>query len=142
MAHWVFVLLVACAAGACRYEEIWAGAEYQQPEGTIRVASQEPLCGCATLTNTSNEVLSLRGTFRGTTVGTTKLQPKQALRFGFDWAGPMTDDVYIIDAYRENGTQVSLSTETTLKGPEPWDDCQTLNCPFGDLLLNMASTGR
>jgi hypothetical protein len=138
---WGVVFLAVALIAACRYEEIWVGAAYLD-DGTLQLAAQEPMCGCVTVTNTSGQELHLRSNFRGTTLGTATLAAKASLRFGFDWAGHMTDDVYVVDGWFTNGTPVRLQDTTTLRGPEPWEDCGSLSCPWGDLLLNYANVGR
>ena len=133
------VVLLASLATACRYQEVWSGVE-QLEDGTIRISSEEPLCGCAALTNTSKGTVLVRATYRGVARGMARIAPGATVRFAFDWGGHEIEDVYILDGFREDGMRVPLRDVVRLDGPDPWMGCDSLSCPFGELALNVALT--
>jgi hypothetical protein len=138
------VLLLVCgglAAGSCRYQTIWAGVEFQD-NGRLKLAAEDPLCGCLTIVNVAGKDLALRSRYHGTTMGSTTLKAGEKLNFRFDWAGQENDDVYILEATDAQGNEVNLKTAIRIDDKSNWLACSTATCPYGDLLLNMGETGR
>src|SRR5262245_4160230 len=77
------VAAAAVASTSCRAHVIWSGAEFQ-PDGTLRLAAEEPFCGCLRITNSSQESVHLRSRFANTTVGEATLAPGEQLAVKFD----------------------------------------------------------
>ena len=134
-----------CLAGVlagCRRQVVWSGIAMEPATGTIKLAAQEPNCGCTTIANTSGQVIRLRATFRDSTIGSTSLQPGQRLRFRFDWAGPANDDVYVLHGTTENGQPVDLTKAIRVEENPRWEDCSSASCTYGALMMNLGETGR
>jgi hypothetical protein len=60
-----YVVLVALLAAGCRYETIWSGAVHDSKGQYIRLAADEPLCGCLRLRNLSGQDILLRSLLKG-----------------------------------------------------------------------------
>jgi hypothetical protein len=135
--------LVAALAlsSACqlRARVIWSGAELQE-DGALKLAAEEPFCGCLTITNISGNELRLRSMFDQTTVGRMTLKPDERATFRFDWAGPGNDDVYHIDGLGADGARIDLNTAIRIDERSGWLECRSAPCQYGDLLLNMGET--
>src|SRR5262249_47397991 len=126
-------------SSACRARVIWTGVELQS-DGSLKLAAEEPYCGCVTISNISGKELRLRSRFQQTTVGRATLKPAEHLTFRFDWAGPSNDDVYHIDGSGADGATVDLKTAIRIDERSGWLDCPSAPCPYGDLLMNMGET--
>ena len=139
----LMLLLVAGGLGSasCRYQTIWSGVEFQD-DGRLKLAAEDPLCGCLTIVNVSGKDLALRSRFHGTTMGNTTLKAGAKLGFRFDWAGQENDDVYTIEGTDANGIEVNLKTAIRIEDRSSWQTCEPAPCWYGDLLLNMGETGR
>jgi len=138
------VLLLASgmlALTACRSQTIWSGVEFQQ-DGRLKLASQEPLCGCLTIVNVAGKDLALRSRLHGSTLGSTTLKAGAQLGFRFDWAGPENSDFYLIEATDAGGSEVNLKTAIRIEDKSGWVTCSSAACPYGELMLDMGETGR
>ncbi len=138
----VLVVCAAVLAGGCRRQTIWSGIQAQPSNGTLKLAAQEPLCGCTTVANRSKEELRLRAEFRGSTIGSATLKPGQRLRFRFDWAGPENDDVYVLEGMDADGRPVDLTQVLRVEEKPRWQDCADTGCTYGTLLMNLGETSR
>jgi len=129
---------------AVNYQTIWAGAEVNTDENWIEVAAPEPDCGCLTLRNRSVDPLEVRASFFGTPRGSTVLQPGELTRVRFDWAGPLAEDRYQIQAFGPDGAPQSTDLLAMPPDPPVFRSCDDLACEFGELGLNqgVASVGR
>ncbi len=128
------------ASASCRYETIWSGVEFQD-DGRLKLAAEDPLCGCLTIANISGKDLALLSRFHGTRMGSTVLKAGAKLSFRFDWAGQENDDVYTIAATDSQGNEVNLKTAIRIEDKSNWQSCDPAPCPYGDLLLNMGESG-
>lgn len=137
----LFVLGLLASSSCNRYDEIWAGVEFQE-DGRMRLAAEDPLCGCLHVINTAGQDLALRSRFHGTTIGNTILKADQSVVFRFDWAGPENDDVYILEATDAQGNLVNLKTALRIHEQSNWMACSTADCPLGELLLNVGQVGQ
>jgi hypothetical protein len=162
-----FVLLLACGAlmsVSCRSREIWAGQEFLA--GRLRLAAQEPYCGCMTIRSQHDQQLTLTSYFHGMQLGETKLNKGDVLAFRYDWAGPENDDVYEIEAKDGNqklnlqdqkvitiedgacGTRSRAAGAQTPPNAAPrcyWWPCDSeklTKCPYGDLVLDLGGIGK
>lgn len=138
----VLAVCVAAALTGCRRQTIWSGIQLQPDTGTMKLAAQEPLCGCTTIANRSQETLRLRAEFRGSTIGSATLKPGERLRFRFDWAGPENDDVYILQGTDAQGKHVDLGHVLRVEERPRWQDCNDIGCTYGTLLMNLGETSR
>jgi len=133
-------LFCAVALLGCRRQTIWAGAEFSRANGgQLRLAAQQPLCGCMTLVNQSPRDLLLRSTLHGSAIGGATIKAGDRLRFRFDWAGPANDDYYLLEG-TENGEPVDLSTVVRLAETSRWQPCSTIDCAYGTLHLDIAES--
>jgi hypothetical protein len=136
------LLLVAGAlvSGACRATPIWSGVEFL-PNGHLKLAAEEPSCGCLSIANQIGKDLALRSSFHGTTVGQATLKATDTLEFRFDWAGSANDDFYEIRAVDGAGAEVNMKTAVRIDYKTSWIKCSTAKCPYGDLALDLGQNG-
>lgn len=127
--------VLSCALAACRSEGLWSGAAFRS-DGSLQVAAEEPVCGCLTLTNRTAQRVFIRSQLRGSTSGGAAINPQQARRFRFDWAGPRPEDYYIIDASDEQGNDVDMASVFDMEARPV--DCESPTCIYDTLLLNVA----
>jgi hypothetical protein len=140
----VMALLAIAASVAltgCRAHEIWAGAAFDEDSGQLKVASEEPLCGCLRLSNLQKQDLRLRATLHDTTIGETTIPAGQSLEFRYDWAGHSEDDIYYISATLPDGTRPPIAEALRIDEKSRFESCSTIRCQFGDLMLNVGVTG-
>ncbi|HJN44681.1 MAG: hypothetical protein QGI10_04165 [Vicinamibacterales bacterium] len=129
---------------AVNYQTIWAGAEVNVEKNWIEVAAPEPDCGCLTLTNRADDPLEARASFFGKRRGSELLQPGGRTRVRFDWAGPLAEDRYQIQAYDSNGMRQPIEQLQLPEESPVFRSCDDLACDYGDMGLNqgVASVGR
>jgi len=132
----ILALSLAAALIGCRRQVIFEGAEMQRATGTVKIAAPAPLCGCANVTNITGQPLRLGAVFNSRTTGSTVLPPGQRLQFRFDWAGPATDDFYVIEGTTESGQHVDLTKALRLQVSQ-WQDCSTATCSYAPLGMNV-----
>ncbi|MDE3155373.1 MAG: hypothetical protein KGN76_09740 [Acidobacteriota bacterium] len=133
---------VAAALAGCRRQTVWSGIQMDPDAGTMKLAAEEPLCGCTTVANVTKDKLRLRSEFRGSTVGSATLEPGERLRFRFDWAGPENDDVYVLQGTDAQGHPVNLSQALRVEERPRWQDCNQIGCTYGTLQMNLGETAR
>lgn len=143
----VLGLCAMLAAGGCGHTEtIVHGREFLD-DGSLKVASLQPACGCVSLKNTSNRRLMLESTFVGITRGTVFLDPNEQTRVLFDWGGEANEDFYLVDAFdvnaegqpvRPNGTIPKLKMHDVVSEYAPFvtSSCGDDACTFNGLAMN------
>jgi hypothetical protein len=161
------VLLLAFGAltsVSCRSREIWAGQEFL--DGRLRLAAQDPYCGCLTIRNQYAQELTLTSRFHGVKLGERKLNKGEVLSFRYDWAAEESEDVYEIEAKDADrklnmgdpkvitieegacGTRSDSAGARTPPNAAPrcyWWPCEAdvlTNCPYGDLRLDLGGIGK
>lgn len=129
-----------CAAAmllqGCRAVGLWSGSEINA-DGSLRVAAEEPACGCLTLTNRTNGEVYLRSLHRGSSLGGAALAAGSTRVFKFDWAGQENDEVYDIEATDKGGQRIQLREGVVDHETRPMD-CERTQCVYGTLLMNVA----
>ncbi|MDE3155388.1 MAG: hypothetical protein KGN76_09815 [Acidobacteriota bacterium] len=136
------VLGLAFVVIGCRRQAVWAGAAFfPEDGGQLRLAAEQPDCGCLTILNRSGRTLLLRATLRGAPVGGAEVAAGAQLVFRFDWAGPRDNDYYLLEGI-EDGQHVDLRQALQLGESPRWQPCETIACPYGSLQMNVAETGR
>jgi hypothetical protein len=141
----VTLLLTAVVMlSACRYQTVWSGAEFIDAGQNIRLAADEPLCGCLILKNLSDRDIMLRATLHDWELGTQVLPRATTTTVRFDWAGPNGYDIYEIEGFDSAGQRVNLHDHTMIQDNGwPWRVCSTESiCPLGTLMMNMGENGR
>jgi hypothetical protein len=136
------------------YQTTWAGAEVNETAQTIELAAPEPQCGCVTLRNTTKHNVEVSATFfsrpRGQTV---LLLPGQQTRALFDWAGPLSEDRYSIQAFNPDASGPAASETDASESDDPhsidqlellhlppvFRDCEELACEYGVLEMNQVA---
>lgn len=139
---------LTCQFGSLRldsgvnYQTIWAGIEIHAGRDWIDVAAPDPDCGCLTMANTSAQDIEIRATLFTAPIGSTILPPGGQTRVRFDWAGPLAEDRYRIQAFASgatwNATPLPIGVLELLHLPPIFMSCQRLACDVGDLNLNQA----
>jgi hypothetical protein len=129
--------LLACAAASCRAESVWAGVEFEEDTGAIKVSSEEPLCACFSVENISGREIALESTFHQTELGKHPLKPGEQTTVKFDWAGHDSEDIYRIYALEADGSRVPASSVLKLGKRSRWQECGETACSFGDLKLSV-----
>ena len=135
------LLVVLILVSACRARPIWSGAEFQK-DGTFKLSSEEPYCGCLTVTNVLGRELHLQSMYHLNAVGKTTLRPGQQVTFRFDWTGPLNADFYELVGSTADGTPVNLQSALRLDERSGWQDCTSIPCEDGDLQMNLGQRGK
>ena len=131
----LLMLSVLASASCRRYETIWSGAEFTD-DGKLELASEDPLCGCLTIANTSGGELTLRSRFEGTTLGTLVIKTDERATYRYDWAGPDDDDVYVLDGTDAQGNQLDMRTAIRFDERGTWMACSATPCAYNSLKLS------
>ena len=135
----LIVLVVACF----RYEKIWSGAEFDSTGGkTLRLASDEPFCGCIDLSNRSSDAILLRSRVGELERGHALLEAGEKKIYKFDWAGPDYNDVFTIDVFTASKPHTRLEAEDVLTVNSytwPFHQCDDTRCDWEELLMNTGS---
>ena len=161
----IVVWLLLASLSACRWETVWYGAEYETSWfsrwdiNAIRLAAPAPHCGCLTVQNIQTIPVLVQSTFHGQPRSETLVDPGDVVYERFDWAGPFSEDVYLLNAFRiernQDGTpsldadgnfviadeaNAELPIRDTLSLPREarFDECDELACVFGNLKLDHA----
>jgi hypothetical protein len=134
--------LLVISLGGCRSKQVWSGAQYSLDGSSMRLAAEEPTCGCLALTNKSKNEVRLLGNFRSITTGEARLFAGEKLRFKFDWCSSNLDDVYELRAYDVSGQPLKLRDVIKVDGLDPWRACDKAACDYGALLMNLGETTR
>jgi hypothetical protein len=127
---------------------MWTGVEFEHQGRTLRMASDEPLCGCLRFTNISGQTVHIRSTMQGRMLGALDLEAGKSTSANFDWAGPSGEDSFHLDTWDVAGHQ--LHAQDVLRVDDtgwPWFPCvgrlpghvDPPACPIGPLRL---TTGR
>jgi hypothetical protein len=132
------LVVVAFAATGCRFQRIWSGLE-AQPDGTLKLAAEEPLCGCLSVVNANIADVRLRAMQRDATVGEATLRPAERRRFRFDWGGGIGDH-YEIAVSTLDGQPLQIDDALEVEERPRWVECEDASCEFGD--LNMSTVGK
>ncbi len=137
-------LLAVVMLAGCRYQTVWSGAEYDHSGQNIRLAADEPLCGCLVLKNVADRDLMLRSMLHGNELGSQVLPRSTTLTVRFDWAGPNGQDIYRLEGFDSQGQRVNLHELTTIEDNGwPWRVCTSESmCPLGTLAMNLGENGR
>jgi hypothetical protein len=88
----------AAPAGQDAVQTSQRGVHAVKDDEVLEVAAARERCGCVVLRNESSESLYLTATLRGTPVGGMRLVPNADRYIGFDWAGDLGQDIYVISA--------------------------------------------
>jgi hypothetical protein len=172
----VFSFSLAMAAvlllSSCRGSDIWNGAEIVYTGEEIRynemstfqwyvtraispgslnegiqVAALMPSCGCLTLTNLSENTVTLDATFHGERLGTIELGPDpskvpSADPTGYqrtvkvDWGGASRGDIYILELYAEDNTTRIPQIRGIIDVGFVAGSCRNVACEVGALAMN------
>jgi hypothetical protein len=139
----VAVLVCLVLTAGCRYQNIWSGAEFESRGQFIRLAADEPLCGCLRVTNHSDRDILLRSLLQGEELGRMTLAKGASLDVRFDWAGPEGTDIYRIEGWDRPGARVQLDSVMTIDDNGwPWRACSQATCAYGLLAMNAGEQGR
>jgi hypothetical protein len=144
--HGCSLLFIAVLAllNSCRKEEVWSGAEYNVTGSILRLASDEPFCGCLEAENVSTQpiVLECKVHLDEDRMGLVErgritLRPGQGIQERFDWVGPAADDVYLLNAMAPNGNPLKIREVIRMNGYGwPFKPCDTHECKLGPLHMN------
>ena len=134
----VVLALGLAALIGCRGSTVFEGVEMQASTGSVKIAAPAPLCGCATFLNTTPQAFVLHAAFNGRATGSAVLAANQSLQVRFDWAGPATDDFYLLEGTTEAGQHVNLSKALRVQVSN-WQDCNTASCSYGTLGMNVGT---
>lgn len=137
------LLAVAMLVG-CRRQRVWSGAEFSYKGDLLRLASDEPFCGCLDAVNVANKSIVIRAKVRLAEDkselverGRRTVQPGEEVRERFDWSGPDADDVYVLDAMTTDGKPINIRQAIRLNGYGwPFTPCDTHECKRGALFMN------
>jgi hypothetical protein len=133
----VLCVSLALVTAGCRARRIWTGVEFQ-PDGKLRVAAEEPMCGCLSVVNAGNDEVRLRATQRMESIGQAVLKPAARLRYRFDWGGPQNDDSYEIVVTTPDGRPLDADKALEVEERPRWVECEAAACEVGDLHMDAA----
>lgn len=138
-----FVVFVTLLAAGCRYETIWSGAVHDSSGQYIRLAADEPLCGCLRLRNLSSQDILLRSLLKGEELGQQRFAAGAVADIRFDWAGPLGSDVYRLEGWNAQGARVPLGGAVEIEDNGwPWRVCGQASCSYGTLMMNAGEQRR
>lgn len=123
----------------CRGSAVFQGVVMQASTGSVKIAAPAPLCGCATFTNTTAQPFVLHAAFNGRALGSATLPANQSLQVRVDWAGPATDDFYLVDGATESGQRVDLTKAVRVQVSN-WQNCNAASCSYGTLGMNVGES--
>jgi hypothetical protein len=128
----------------CRRQAVWSGAAYNAKGDVLRLAADEPFCGCLDAKNTSNAPIVIRSRVklegdqselaeRGRCV----VRAGREIREPFDWAGPKAEDVYELDALTLDDKPLIIKDVLSVNGYGwPFTSCETKCKPDPDTLCD------
>jgi len=125
----------------CRQERLWSGIQVQL-DGRIKLASEQPRCGCLTVGNTTDGVLRLESVQGGQLLGDATLKPKEISSFRFDWAGTSANASYMISVSTPEGRSLDARKTLSIETHPVWTFCDETLCEYGSLMMNLGDRGR
>ena len=125
----------------CRQERLWSGIQVQL-DGRIKLASEQPRCGCLTVGNTTDGVLRLESVQGGQLLGDATLKPKEISSFRFDWAGTSANASYMISVSTPEGRSLDARKTLSIETHPAWTFCDETLCEYGSLMMNLGDRGR
>ena len=144
--RWGALLVIALCwlPAGCRREVVWSGAAFSKSGDTLRLASEEPFCGCLDLVNISHEPVYIRSRvtlgendWKPIERGGEVMAPGQELKERFDWAGLDARDVFLLDAWSADGKPLRIRDVIRMNGYGwPFEPCDISKCKVGKLFLN------
>ncbi len=136
----IAVAAISLFLASCRYQTVWSGAEYDDSGKSLRVAADEPFCGCLQLVNVAKFPVIIRcRTERTIERGRVTLQPDEILKEKFDWSGPDGDDVFLLDAFTADNPPKPVNIRDVVRRLDigwPFRPCDLTKCEFGKLYMN------
>ena len=136
------VLIVALVlVNGCRAKRIWTGIEFRT-NGTLRLAAEEPMCGCFSVVNATNNPVRLRASLKADVIGEAVLKAAERQRFKFDWAGAGQNDFYEIEVFSSEGPRLDARKVLEADDRPRWVECEAASCELGDLQMGVASGER
>jgi len=129
------------AAAGCQTERLWSGIEVQV-DGRIKLASEQPRCGCLALVNTTDGALRLQTVQGGQLLGEATLKPKEASSFRFDWAGTAKNASYLLSVSTPEGQSLDARKVLRIETHPVWTFCDESLCQYGSLMMNVGERGR
>lgn len=128
-------------AGCGRSSQLWSGVEIQG-DGTVKLAAEEPLCGCLSVMNVSEADVWLHARLNGREIGNATLKPNDRQQYRFDWAGAATGQAYIIEVTSPSPERLHLDARQVLKLDERprFAECEGTACETAELMMNAAES--
>jgi hypothetical protein len=133
----VIVASTSAMVSCGRSSEIWSGVEFQK-DGTLKLAAEEPFCGCLSVLNTGDTEVMLRATLNGVRVGQAALGPHNRGQYRFDWAGPEAGDAYVIEVTGSDGNHLDARKTLQVDDRPRFVECEATACEDGELSMNAA----
>lgn len=140
----LLVTIAILAIVSCfRYEKVWSGAEFDSSGGmSLRLAADEPFCGCIDLSNKSDQAVLVRSRIGSLERGHALIPAGENAVYKFDWAGPEFTDVFVIEAFTAEQPRQKLPAKSVLRINSytwPFHQCDATRCEWGPLLMNTGS---
>ncbi len=136
----VSVVVISLLLAGCRYETVWSGADYDASGKYLRVAADEPFCGCLQIVNVAKFPVTIRSLAqRRIERGRVTLQPGEVIKEKFDWSGPDGDDYFILDAFTVDNPAKAVLIRDVIRRVDigwPFQPCELVKCDFGPLYMN------
>lgn len=129
------VLIAACG----RSSQLWSGVEFQS-DGTLKLAAEEPLCGCLSVMNVSDANVWLHAKLDGREIGNATLRPNERQQFRFDGAGAATNQAYILEATSPQGQHLDGREVLQLDSRPRFAECDGMACETAGLMMNAAES--
>jgi hypothetical protein len=138
------VIALCWLPASCRRDTVWFGADYAASGKILKLASEEPFCGCIYLQNVSPQPIYLRSNvlleenhWRPVARGGIVLAPGGKLRERFDWAGSNAEDVFQLDAWTADGKPLHIRDVVRMNDYGwPFQPCEAMECKRGPLFMN------
>jgi hypothetical protein len=125
----------------CRIERLWSGIQVQL-DGRVKLASEQPRCGCLAVSNTTDSVLRLQSIQGGQLLGEATLKPKEISSFRFDWAGTSANAFYLVSVFSPDGRSLDARKTLSIDTHPVWTFCDEALCEYGSLMMNLGDHGR
>lgn len=129
------VLMTACG----RSSQLWSGVEFQS-DGTVKLAAEEPLCGCLSVMNVSEADVWLHARLDGREIGNATLKPNERQQFRFDGAGAAVSQAYVLEATSPQGLHLDGRKVLQLDSRPRFAECDGTACEALGLMMNAAET--
>ncbi len=135
---------------SCRRDEVWFGADYDSSGKTLKIASEEPFCGCLDMVNVSSQPIYIRSNvlleenrWHPVERGGVVLAAGQQLNERVDWAGSNSRDIFTLDAWSAKGQQLHIRDVIRMNGfGWPFEPCELTKCKVGRLYMNTGGIHR